>query len=52
VANYCSSKLTEQGFPMMVHHVGWEAATQLPADGSKQWLELTCNGVVGGAVGG
>eukprot|EP00882_Tetradesmus_deserticola_P028204 GHRQ01031404.1.p1 GENE.GHRQ01031404.1~~GHRQ01031404.1.p1 ORF type:complete len:104 (-),score=9.21 GHRQ01031404.1:1064-1375(-) len=46
VANYCATKLAELGVPLCTHEVGLAPDTQQPPANGKQYLELTCNGLV------
>jgi hypothetical protein len=46
VANYCVTKLAELNVPLCTHEVGLTPDTQQPPASGKQYLELTCNGLV------
>jgi hypothetical protein len=46
VANYCVTKLAELNVPLCTHEVGLSPDTQQPPASGKQYLELTCNGLV------
>jgi hypothetical protein len=47
VANYCVTKLAELNVPLATHEVGLGPDSQQPpASSGKQYLELTCNGMV------
>jgi hypothetical protein len=52
VANYCVTKLAELNVPLSTHAVGLSPDSQQPPANGHQYLELTCNGLVGvGGVG-
>jgi hypothetical protein len=47
VANYCVTKLAELNVPLCTHEVGLSPDSQQPPlNSGKQYLELTCNGLV------
>jgi hypothetical protein len=48
VANYCVTKLAELNVPLSTHAVGLSPDSQQPPANGHQYLELTCNGLVGG----
>ncbi|KAF8066279.1 wdr48 [Scenedesmus sp. PABB004] len=45
VANYCATRLAEQGVSLATHAVGETPESQAPPDDGQQYLELTCNGL-------